>query len=89
MNENFAFGSIRGRVTPERQPLDELMNLLGLNNHDLVAASTEQLTHKMVQKGRKGRPLTRNIQTKILRALQTAAQRPFQLEELFNYRGRA
>ncbi|MFT4551056.1 MAG: hypothetical protein ACI9MB_005037, partial [Verrucomicrobiales bacterium] len=30
------------------QPLDEIMNSLDLCNHDLVAASTEQLSHKMV-----------------------------------------
>ena len=46
----------------------------GLSNADLVKASTEQLTFKMVQKGRKGKPLTPNVQGKILRAL--AAVRP-------------
>ncbi len=60
---------------------------LGLQNHDLVAASAEQLTHKMVQKGRKGRRLTRNIQEKILRALNKASGRSFTLDQLFNYRG--
>ena len=36
-------------------PLDELMTELGLSNADLVKASTEQLTFKMVQKARGGR----------------------------------
>ena len=51
------------------QPLDTLMRQLGLTNAHLVEASTEQLSFKMVQKGRKGRRLTTNIQDKILNAL--------------------
>jgi len=50
-------------------PLDELMTGLGLSNADLVKASTEQLTFKMVQKARKGKTLTPNVQNKILAAL--------------------
>lgn len=50
-------------------PLDELMTERGLSNADLVKASTEQLTFKMVQKARKGKPLTPNVQNKILAAL--------------------
>jgi hypothetical protein len=56
------------------QPLDALMTRLTLANHDLVKASTEQLTHKMVQKGRKGRRLTPHVKTKILNALHAALQ---------------
>ena len=52
-----------------RQPLDDIMTQLGLSNADLVHASTEQLSFKMVNKGRKGRRLTLNIQQKILMAL--------------------
>ena len=37
------------------QPLDAVLNQLGLKNADLVAASTEFLTHKQVNKARKGR----------------------------------
>lgn len=40
------------------QPLDGLMEMWGLSNHDLVAASPEQLTHKQVQRARTGRQLT-------------------------------
>lgn len=50
------------------QPLDTLMTKLGLTNADLVRASTEQLSFKVVQKGRKGRRLTSNMQEKILNA---------------------
>lgn len=69
------------------QPLDGLLAELGLRNADLVRASTDQLTHKQVARGRKGRRLTRNIQEKILRALNAAGgERRFRLEDLFNYR---
>lgn len=75
------------------QPLDGLLPALGLENRDLVAASTEQLTHKQVQKARRGRYVTANIQRKILKALQAAAagkegeeSRLFKIEDLFNYR---
>ena len=68
------------------QPLDALMTEFEITNNDLVSASTEQLTHKMVSKGRSGRRLTINIQNKILTALKIL--RPEQtvtLKELFNY----
>ena len=68
------------------QPLDAVMTSSGLSNADLVAVSTEQLAFKMVQKGRKGRRLTLNVQKKILQALQNA--RPgedFKLTDLFSY----
>jgi hypothetical protein len=69
------------------QPLDALMTRLGLSNHDLVSASKEQLTHKMVQKGRKGRYLTPNVKTKILNALHNAVpeDQRFAHRDLFNY----
>jgi len=51
------------------QPLDAILDGIGLSNHRLVALSTEQLTHKQVQKARKGRRISVNIQRKILRAL--------------------
>ena len=68
------------------QPLDAIMTRLGLKNQDLVKASTEQLTHKMVQKGRKGRRLTMNAQMKILNALNAASpERKFSLKDLFSF----
>ncbi len=68
------------------QPLDGLMEELGLKNHDLVAASTDGLTHKQVGKGRKGRRLTRNVQDKIVAALSVVSDRHFKVADLFNYR---
>jgi hypothetical protein len=67
------------------QPVAELMTKLGLKPHDLVAASTEQVTHKMVARACKGRWLTPNTQDKILRALNAASGQSHSLRELFNY----
>lgn len=78
-------------MNPDRemgpQPLDAILDRLGLKNTDLVGVSTEQLTHKMVQKGRRGRRLTMNVQTKILNALnRLSPEKRYVLAELFNYR---
>ena len=68
------------------QPLDALMTKHGLSNHALVAASTEQLSHKMVQKARKGRRLTPKAKNKILAALHAALpEKKFAHRDLFNY----
>ena len=67
------------------QPLARLLSELGLKPHDLVAASTEQITHKMVSRGCKGRRLTRNVQGKLLRALNTASGNSYTLAALFTY----
>lgn len=68
------------------QPLDRIMEELGLKNHDLVAASKDGLTHKQVQKGRKGRRLTRNVQDKIAAAISSSTGTVYKLDQLFNYR---
>lgn len=68
------------------QPLDALMTRLGLSNHTLVAVSTEQLSHKVVQKARKGRRLTPKAKTKILNALHhLLPENRFAHRDLFNY----
>lgn len=68
------------------QPLDGLMTKHGLSNHALVAASAEQLSHKVVQKARKGRRLTARAKTKILNALHLALpEMEFAHRDLFNY----
>ncbi|MFK7909031.1 MAG: hypothetical protein AB8F34_00355 [Akkermansiaceae bacterium] len=54
------------------QPLDEMMKSWGLENHDLVEVSTEQLTHKQVQRARKGRRLTLKMMQKVTRAFNVA-----------------
>lgn len=67
------------------QPLAALMKELTLKAHDLVAASTEQLTHKMVARGVRGRRLTPHVKMKIVRALNKASGRSFNPRDLFNY----
>ncbi len=68
------------------QPITRLMADAGLKPHDLVAASPVPMTHKMVARACKGRRLTLNSQTIVLKALQAATGKPFTLEELFTYR---
>jgi hypothetical protein len=67
------------------QPVAKLMDALGLKAHDLVAASTEQITHKMVARARKGRWLTPRVRQKILNALNRATGKAYGLSDLFNY----
>ena len=54
------------------QPVDRLMEQWQLDNHDLVEISTEQLTHKQVQRARSGRQLTLKMMQKVTRALNVA-----------------
>ena len=68
------------------QPLDALMAKHGLSNHALVAASTEQLSHKVVQKARTGRRLTSKAKTRVLNALHhVLSEQKFAHRDLFNY----
>lgn len=54
------------------QPVEALMERWSLGNHDLVDASPEQLTHKQVQRARKGRVLTLAMMQKVTRTLNIA-----------------
>ena len=67
------------------QPIAAILVKLNLKPHDLVAASTQQLTHKMVSRAAKGRRLTLNTQTKVLNALNSATGKNYSLRDLFNY----
>jgi len=78
------------------QPLDKMMNEWGIDNHQLVEVSTEQLTHKQVQKARKGRRLTLKMMQKVTRAFNVAiwaqlsdeqkeAYYEYMHRDLFNY----
>ncbi len=67
------------------QPIVQIMSEHGLKPHDLVAASTEQITHKMVTRARKGRRLTCRAQGKILQAINAASGKRYALSDLFNY----
>ena len=67
------------------QPIARIMAKHGLQARDLVAASTEQLTHKMVARACKGRRLTPNAKAKVRAALSAAADGEYTTEELFSY----
>ena len=78
------------------QPLDKMMKEWGIENHDMVEVSTEQLTHKQVQKARTGRRLTLKMMQKVTRAFnvtiwhqlndeQKEAYYEYMHRDLFNY----
>jgi len=67
------------------QPVGWLMEEWGLGNHDLVDASTEQLSHKQVQKARKGRQLTLSLMQKVTRGLNIAVWYRLKDEEREDY----
>lgn len=73
------------------QPIDSLMESLGMSNHDIVEAYDGQLTHKTVMKARKGRKISRKLQLKVLEAFNTKLididpeQENKSREDLFNY----
>lgn len=67
------------------QRIDDIMHLWGLDNHDLVNVSTEQLTHKQVQKARQGRQLTLKMMQKVARALNVAIWYKLDEEEREQY----
>lgn len=54
------------------QPLDAIITSWGLDNHDLVEASPEQLTHKQVVRARNGRRLTLKMKIKTSRTMNFA-----------------
>lgn len=69
------------------QPIAGVMDERGISVRDVVAASTEQITFKMVQRARKGRRLSAHVMAKIQRAVSNAAGQPFTTRELFDYDG--
>jgi hypothetical protein len=82
-------GSNRNHGT---QPLDALMIKHGVGNHDLVAASDEPITHKAVQRARKGRRLTPHMRRRVAAAMNKAVAPqgkdglpPWEVSDLFTY----
>lgn len=67
------------------QPICQVMASLNLTPNDLVKASTDQLTHKMVARATRGRRLTTNTKSKVIRALEAASGKTFPGDSLFNY----
>jgi len=67
------------------QPISGIITRLGLSSQDLVAASTEQLTHKVIGKACKGRRLTTHMKAKVCRALNQASGNEYKITDLFDY----
>lgn len=67
------------------QPITHILQEHQLTPHNLVDASTEQISHKMVTKACKGRLLSANVQNKILRALNKKTGKNYTLPDVFNY----
>ena len=67
------------------QPIAQIMGDHKLKAQNLVAISTEQITHKMVSRACKGRMLTPNVKFKIRNALNKATDKTYHMEELFTY----
>lgn len=67
------------------QPIEGILEKHKLSHHALVAASTEQITHKMVNRACKGRKLSRKVQLKIRNAVNTATEENYTLIDLFTY----
>lgn len=67
------------------QPIAQILTELELKANDLVSASAEHITHKMVSRACKGRRLTPNVQAKIRNSLNKAAGKEYSMTELFTY----
>ena len=67
------------------QPVEGVLARHNLTHHDIVAASTEQITHKMVARACKGRKLSRRVQLKIVHAVNNVAGQDYKLKDLFTY----
>jgi len=69
----------------DEQPIAHILAENKLTNGDLVSASTENITYKMVARACKGRRLTPHVQLKICNALSRATGKTFTVKDLFNY----
>ncbi|PIS03202.1 MAG: hypothetical protein COT85_04050 [Chlamydiae bacterium CG10_big_fil_rev_8_21_14_0_10_42_34] len=67
------------------QPIARILVECKLSNSDLIAASTENITYKMLARACKGRRLTPHVQRKICNALNQASGKSFSVKDLFNY----
>jgi hypothetical protein len=67
------------------QPIARLMAERGLKAQALVAASTEQITHKMVSRACKGRRLTPHVKIKVMNAFNKVTGLTCGVKDLFTY----
>lgn len=87
-------GSSDGTPALERnlgtQPIDAVMEEHGLKNHDVMQMNRGGLTHKIVQKARKGRRIKPNMKVRVTEALnavlkQKGIEEKYGVGQLFNY----
>ncbi len=69
------------------QPIEQLLEKHNSSVTDIIKASDEHLTHKVIRKACRGRRLTKRMQNKIVRALNHYANTEYRRDELFNYDG--
>ncbi|MCB1225831.1 MAG: hypothetical protein KDK99_08495 [Verrucomicrobiales bacterium] len=74
------------------QPLDAILTQHGLTHHHVVAASSAPLTHKTIQRARKGRWLKPAMKLRVTTAVNAAllaadpsSTADLRVEDLFNY----
>ena len=67
------------------QPLATILTERHISNHQIVEASTEQLTHQMMAKACRGRYLSSKVRQKILRAVNKVTGECFRMGDLFTY----
>ena len=67
------------------QPIAGIMKNHSLTAHDLVANSTDQITHKRISRACKGRRLTPHVKLKILDAVNRTTGKTYAIRDLFNY----
>jgi len=72
------------------QPLDAVLLEMELGNHAVVELCKEGLTHKAMQRARKGRRLTPKMKVRITETLNLLMknkgdERQFGVKQLFNY----
>ncbi|MDA3924720.1 MAG: hypothetical protein PF904_08490 [Kiritimatiellae bacterium] len=67
------------------QQLVAVMEKHNLKPHDLLEASRVPMTHKLVNRGCKGRRLTSRSKKVVLEALQIATDHTYKMTDIFNY----
>jgi hypothetical protein len=67
------------------QPIAALLEQHKLSHHDVVNASPEPITHKLVARACKGRRLTANSRNKIIRAMEKVLGKTLSKKDLFTY----
>ena len=67
------------------QPISKIIEEHNLKPNDIVSASQDQITHKMIKRAVTGRRLHANVKIKILNALNKATGKNYSLNDLFNY----